>query len=365
MTHAAPVGVIARLEAHRAPSTVLQSLQVYRGLAALMVVLYHITDLSAARYNYRVLNGAFRFGYTGVDFFFVLSGFIIAYTNRSDIGERAALGPYFRKRFVRVYPLYWLIAGTKLALIGANLIPGGPHEREPATILASLLLLPQSHPPVIGVAWTLIYEVLFYLIFAAIIRWGWTCAVSLVAVWLMLIGINAAGLLDLDSPILQVLSNERNLEFLLGVTGTVVVLRYRLSAPYVWVLAGAGLYAIAAWSVNSGYFVSSYTLWFGVPSLLLVIGGASLDLAGGRWPSWLVFVGGASYSIYLMHTMFIDGFLLVVLRLIPFGVVVSVAAVACAVIGGCLIHVAVERPLLALLKPRWRTGRRGVLVAQT
>jgi len=344
---------------------VLQSLQVYRGLAALMVVLYHITDLTATRFNYQFLDGAFRFGYTGVDFFFVLSGFIIAYTNKNAVGQPAALRQYLWKRLVRVYPLYWLIVGFKLSLVGANMIAAKPQERDPVAILASLLLLPQSHLPVIGVAWTLTYEILFYLLFATIIRWGRTWAVSLVAIWLTLISIQAAGLLDFDSPTLQVLGNERNLEFLLGVTATLLVLRHRPRAPFIWAAAGAGLFMIAAWSVDNGYRVPSYTLWFGVPSMMLVIGGASLDLAGRvRWPSWLVFVGGASYSIYLVHTMFIDGFLPVGLRLLPLGVAVSLAAVACAVIGGCLIHVALEQPILGILNSRWRTGRRAVFVTQ-
>src|SRR5690349_9010218 len=88
----------------------LNSLQICRGLAALLVLLFHATFMSQTYLDYRPLDGVFRFGYSGVDFFFVLSGFIIFWAHHGELGHPTALRPYVRRRFVRIYPLYWIVA---------------------------------------------------------------------------------------------------------------------------------------------------------------------------------------------------------------------------------------------------------------
>jgi exopolysaccharide production protein ExoZ len=70
----------------------LLSLQYIRGIAALLVVLYHATNMlieSGSGYVY--LHGIFQFGYMGVDIFFILSGFIIFYIHYSHIGDKGQL----------------------------------------------------------------------------------------------------------------------------------------------------------------------------------------------------------------------------------------------------------------------------------
>lgn len=94
-------------------------LQVYRGIAAILVVLYHFTKLFYRQHNGLLLfNNFFDFGgYIGVDFFFVLSGFIITYNHFHDIGNQTKLPPYFIKRLMRVYPIYWLFFCVYLILL--------------------------------------------------------------------------------------------------------------------------------------------------------------------------------------------------------------------------------------------------------
>lgn len=71
----------------------LDSLQVYRGLAALFVVIHHNT--ASIRYYHdfdsSILNFIGQIGKYGVDFFFVLSGFIISYTSISKVNEKVSL----------------------------------------------------------------------------------------------------------------------------------------------------------------------------------------------------------------------------------------------------------------------------------
>lgn len=81
----------------------LDSLQVLRAIAALLVVMYHSNVFSDLILKREYLMGIFRFGYSGVDLFFVLSGFIIYYAHKNDFGNFSKLRPYLIKRFTRIY----------------------------------------------------------------------------------------------------------------------------------------------------------------------------------------------------------------------------------------------------------------------
>src|SRR4051812_16613211 len=86
----------------------IHTLQAYRGLAALLVVFSHAQNIYA---KYGPSPGwpvLFQFGSAGVQFFFVLSGFIMLWVHAADIGRPAAAGKYFHKRFIRIYPIYWV-----------------------------------------------------------------------------------------------------------------------------------------------------------------------------------------------------------------------------------------------------------------
>ncbi|MDB5052413.1 MAG: acyltransferase 3 [Bacilli bacterium] len=101
-----------------------------------------------------------------VDIFFVLSGFIIYYIHSADIGKKEQLKLFLIKRFVRIYPIYWvvLIGMTLVYLLIPN--TGKGFELEFDNIVRSIILFPQiNHLPTIAVAWTLSYEILFYIFF--------------------------------------------------------------------------------------------------------------------------------------------------------------------------------------------------------
>lgn len=144
----------------------LDSLQIFRGLAALGVVVHHAA-LGTNAFVEEIpvwVNFIFEHGFLGVDFFFVLSGFIIMNSHYSDRKSILSLKTYFWKRFVRIFPPYWPIS---IALISGYVIfPTVSHGvRSDFSFLSSLLLLPDTSPPALSVAWTLIHEMLFYAIF--------------------------------------------------------------------------------------------------------------------------------------------------------------------------------------------------------
>src|SRR6476646_4697263 len=129
------------------PTWKLQTVQAARGAAAMLVLLFHLTYLAQAFLGFDLFRGVFKFGYSGVDFFFVLSGFIISFVHGQDVGRPERLGRYLRKRFVRIYPVYWVVA---LALLPVYFNPAQSTLSPPSylsTLIKSLLLLPQANNP--------------------------------------------------------------------------------------------------------------------------------------------------------------------------------------------------------------------------
>jgi len=158
---------------------VYKSLQAGRAIAAILVVLFHLGSTIAQTnyYGIKAFSIPFSFGNAGVPFFFVLSGFIIFNAHRKDIFKPKNLSTYIKKRLIRIYPTYWMIFLP--VFLVAVLSPGlrNSVSRDPWTFLSSLLLMPQDFivtgKTALPVAWTLQYEMIFYLFFALLIFSRW------------------------------------------------------------------------------------------------------------------------------------------------------------------------------------------------
>jgi len=154
----------------------LQSLQAGRALAALMVLGFHLGLAIKAYFGVGSLQ--LPWGHAGVEFFFVLSGFIIMTVHRQDVGRPRQLGHFLYRRFIRIYPIYWLI--FLIAFAGAFRIV----NLTPSDLLRALLLVPDDVAPVISVAWSLQWEVVFYLLFGAFIVNPWLGLIAVaLAMW--------------------------------------------------------------------------------------------------------------------------------------------------------------------------------------
>ena len=142
-----------------------------RGLAALSVAIAH-SDSSIG--NNAVLHFArwHRFempGTPGVEFFFVLSGFVMALMHAGEIGRGGHIGRFLWRRVCRIYPIYLIALGYL-----AWQFWGAPSVSLHA-LIAWASLLPIRSDNLIVVAWTLRQEVTFYLVFALCLlpRIGW------------------------------------------------------------------------------------------------------------------------------------------------------------------------------------------------
>ena len=142
----------------------LEWLEVMRGVAACWVVLHHASN--AVPYFVGPLEHAAvaANGHLGVDFFFVLSGFIIALSSSQLAARGGGLREYVRARFLRIYVPYWPIGVSFLVLCLA--FPGLSASAHDVGVFTSLTLLPSNTPPALSVAWTLVHEVVFYAVFA-------------------------------------------------------------------------------------------------------------------------------------------------------------------------------------------------------
>ncbi len=341
-------------------------IQVLRGLAAIFVVFYHATILSEANYSpYVLLSGLFMKGYAGVDFFFVLSGFIIAYAHFSDIGRKDRLRPFVLKRFLRLYPLYWIV--SCLVVLAYFLIPGigagQEYVKEPMVIVRSLLLFPQPNQPVLSVAWTLVYEVLFYILFCGLILFTRKASRVMAIAWLALSALNCAGVSRWlfgfpGNYVTEYFFSGYNFEFLEGIVAALLVMNRRFGRfGAAFMVAGVILFILSCALLPTFLPANQRMLFYGIPFALLIMGAAAKDLADPpRVPGFLAYLGEASYSIFLVHLPSIS-LCYRVWNMLGFDVrfgyfACSMATIVVAVAGGCLFYSLVEKRVMKALRNR-------------
>jgi peptidoglycan/LPS O-acetylase OafA/YrhL len=137
--------------------------------AALAVALAHLPEVYANPHLTRTLRRFAAEGFAGVPFFFVLSGFVLAYSYRDRLARPVpgALAAYYRSRLARIWPLHLF------ALLLVLAMPLHPGAGGPGQLLANVLLV-HAWVPDVGyaaaynsVSWTLSVEVFFYLLLPA------------------------------------------------------------------------------------------------------------------------------------------------------------------------------------------------------
>jgi peptidoglycan/LPS O-acetylase OafA/YrhL len=327
----------------------LLGIQLARGAAAVLVVLYHAgRGLALPQYLGHVpLGGLFNFGHAGIDFFFVLSGFIIFTVHHGDIGRPSALPRYVWRRLARIYPIYWVVTAIVIAL--ALLKPDAASILAPDALAKSLLLLPQRADPLLGVAWTLVEEMVFYTAFALLIA-SRPLGLAAALAWAAVLAVGLAGV-SYDSAALRLLNRPYNLQFLFGIAAAWAVLHAPVRRPFLLATAGAALFLLTGLVENAGLIETArFTskMLFGLGAAATVLGLAAAERQGrlhvGRAGALL---GNASYSIYLVHTIVI-GLVARALPHLPDAVALLVVA-AIATAAGIAVYRAVEQPMLAWL----------------
>lgn len=146
-------------------SNYLDILQILRGIAALMIVFHH--TIGSIKFYYKTEIPFFNFlaliGKFGVDFFFVLSGFIILYTAFYKYNKPNSFANYIKNRLIRIYVPYLPIG--VLMFVFYAVFPDFSNSDRDISALTSLTLLPNGNPA-LSVAWSLSFELCFYLLFS-------------------------------------------------------------------------------------------------------------------------------------------------------------------------------------------------------
>ncbi|WP_175412330.1 acyltransferase [Streptomyces sp. TRM64462] len=298
----------------------LPSLTGLRFWAALVVVLYH---LSRQVGELPVISDVTWYGRSGVTFFFVLSGFVLAWTYD---GKPVPAGVFLWRRFARIWPL---LAATTALSVAAWLALGKTVTAK--AVAATLLLVNAWMPdPVIlrggnPAAWSLSDEAFFYAVFPLLMllpalrsasgrrRVAWTVCAGVLLAW-------TTGALLTDPSLrawaLDYLPLTRTLQFLLGVTAGLAVARgWRppLSLGGAAALVVAWHLALIPWSQtvpdSAWYGPYQASQLLATPLFaLLVAAAAHADLTPrrtGLTGQWSLRLGHWSFAWYLIHEVVI------------------------------------------------------------
>ncbi|GAB1790261.1 acyltransferase [Priestia megaterium] len=339
-------------------------IQLFRGIAALLVVALHTTDSSQEYFDYNYLNGMFLPGWAGVDFFFVLSGFIIFYIHLKDIGVPDKLKSYTLKRLIRIYPTYWIITLLILPYFFMSLKDN--EELNFIMILKSFLLFPQEKEPILRVAWTLSYEIFFYLLFGLLIAIKRYIAYFILSSWGILIVINYTfQLIDVNNKFFfYFILNPYNLEFLLGGVCGILLSNYKIKYGK-YILATGILLFLVCWILTLDGYLTKYIIYsrigFGCASFLIILGASAINIETNiKMPIWLSTLGNASYSIYLIHIVVLALTFKVLPKMNFFGAfpfVTATLSIIISVIVGVGFYITIEKKLLNFLNKKFLVSR--------
>ncbi|MEV5502709.1 acyltransferase [Nonomuraea fuscirosea] len=300
-------------------SSRLPSLTGLRFVAAFCVLLEHLNIIAVFVPPARV----------AVSFFFVLSGFVLTWSSRP--GDTS--GSFWRRRFWKIFPNHtvsWALMLVILAVTGVSLVPGvlPPGVTPPLPAAANLTLLHSWVPSfdymfsVNPVSWSLSSEMLFYLLFPALLplvlripaRRLALAAVGLVALaWLIpVVSLTFSGpqlmpgLLQSQYWFAYFFPPARLPEFVLGMVLARMVIHGftpRLGVALTGAATLLFLFVATVTGLPAPFMFAAVTV---VPVALVVLGGASMDVRHARslWATRvMVFLGEISFALYLIHPL--------------------------------------------------------------
>jgi exopolysaccharide production protein ExoZ len=342
----------------------IEGLQICRAIAVLLVGWLHVDQVTRPLQAFTLnVVRAGNVGMFGVDIFFVISGFILGSTAlRAASGmPRVEAYDFIARRILRIFPIYWIVIlfplFRELRL----------HKLTGLKFLDYWLLLPGFSYPrtqlIIGLAWTLIFEMVFYCVMAIFMRFTLRYAVrNTIAALVVLV---AAGVIvDIRRPMLNILMNPILLEFVLGGLSALAFQRFgQRRAAGIGILI-AGLTTIGAVTIHTTYNVAleqnvlaglgilpRVGTW-GIGAWLLVSGvvfwGPQVRSRAGKV---LVAVGNGSYSIYLTSAISIELITRIMWKVstkpVTEGAILlrEAVAVLCLVMIGMVFYWLVERPV--------------------
>lgn len=331
------------------------ALDAFRGVAALAVVVYHVT----LRYPTFILGlppsdaplfpGFLRFeaGVVPVLWFFLISGFVITWT----VDRCRTPMDFVVSRVSRIYPAYWASIALTVAVMALWPLPGVSHTRGQVLMNLTMLQAYALVPDVAGVYWSLAVEILFYGYALALFTAGLWRAVHVAAFAWALLALANVLLENAGLPMSWRISQLLLLHF----------------APYL--VAGMSLYHVwrrqhLAWSgITLCLCAAAIMMSQGAVSAALCFAGMAViawSAEGGlRWLAAppLLWLGSISYSLYLVH----EYPCYLVIRTLdragaPHEASVAIAILAAVALASAITY-GVERPAMRQIRGAWRRFR--------
>ena len=377
----------------------LYTLDALRGFAIIAIMLFHATDTFHLKLEQPFLLDMFAFADAGVEFFFVLSGFILVWVYGHRLGRgglgKGGLGKecdrgsqshtwgrtwfsFMLKRCLRIYPFYWLVNLAVMPLYLLMPTAGTSDKREFAVILKSFLLVPQLQSPILVVAWFLSYILLFYAVFGLLIALQPKVSLPIITSWLVL-----SVLFNLRNYIAGTGGGPANffwphfflslygIEFAAGGLMAFWLTSHRLKRAECNAFFTYGAIAFIVFGLidnyvlngNNSFMMQGYEFAaYGVTSVFLIGGIAASESEANRFdvpPSlpvkWLLqsptWIGAASYAILLTHYLVLSLGVKVLARLNLNAVQLNIGGIFCCLLAclvGWLSHRYVERPCVRL-----------------
>lgn len=325
----------------------LSLVQASRGLAILFVLIGHINLLFYSRYEYDWFDMGRWERTGGVDFFFVVTGFMIYYLYHRHIGNSNKAAGFLLKRLIRIFPMLWIFTVLSAALY--NLVPGIGNEYSAEVVLKSLILYPMKEP-VLSSAWSLSHVVFFYLIFSCLM-FSPKIFKPAATVWALITVVLEIFFRDSFSSFFFSFST---LEIVAGSLVAYMMLTYRLGYSTLLIYLG-----LSGYLTNWLNYIYSYTeihapLLYCISAMLIMLGISIKDRTSREIPKSISFIGDASYSIYITHGPLLQLYLFIYEKLHiveAAGYFLSMCIVILStVLSACFIYKSLEKPMSQKLR---------------
>jgi len=303
-----------------------------RGVAAIVVVMFHLLEtFTHGDSKTQIINH----GYLAVDFFFVLSGFVIGYAY-DDRWSKMSLGNFFKRRLIRLHPMIivGMIIGALSFYFQDSMLFPNIHEvpvwKMLLVMLIGFILVPlspssmdirgwQEMYPLNGPAWTLFFEYIANILYALFIR---KFSNKLLSLFVFVTGIalihlsvtrgNIIGGWALDSLQLRIGFTRLLYPFFAGLLLSRVINPGQIKNAF-WICSILLVVVLSTPHIGdsenvwmNGLYVAISVIFF-FP--LIVYMGASGTLSGKFSSQLCKFLGNISYPIYIIHYPFIYMFM--------------------------------------------------------
>ncbi|MFJ1806567.1 MULTISPECIES: acyltransferase family protein [unclassified Streptomyces] len=339
----------------------LRTLDGLRLLAALMVCFYHYAGKNgevaqswhqSPSVRFPTLSQFATYGSLGVQFFFLISGFVIC---MSSWGR--SIGDFFRSRVARLYPAYW--AAIVLVTAAGLALPVVASPLRSDEILTNLTMLqqPMGVPRVLGVDWTLWVEVRFYALFALFVVWRgvtYRRVVMFCCLW-TLAGVFAR---VADNPLTDELVMRDHAPYFIGGLALYLIHRFGNSLlPWGIVvfsfLLGQRYSVTALWhpGPQGAFHRSPYVIQLIVLVAFVAVAAVALGRTSRANRRWLTVAGALTYPFYLIHEHLGWFFIRVLYRDFGLSPWLTFGTTVLSMLGiAWLLHRFVEKPLGPRLK---------------